>query len=155
MKLNDPQKYVLIIGKGLSYKLLQEGEKCTFSKPSTVRGIAKIYTISQNKDLYYVGIAKQPMSSRINGGLKAKGKHGYSGYKWKNKKGALQLNVWTVQENGKYLSFSEVEIIEAEVAYICRNISNNWPKFQHEIHFHQSKANHRKLAKTIYNAATK
>ena len=155
MKLNNPQKYDLKIDKDLSYTLMQKGNICTFSKPLTVRGIAKLYTISQNKKLYYVGIAKQPMSSRINGGLKAKGKNGYSGYKWKNIKGNLQLNVWTAEEDGKYISFNEIEIIEAEVAYLCRNISNNWPKYQHEIHFHQSKNKHRKLAKTIYDTATK
>ncbi|MBC8401740.1 MAG: hypothetical protein H8E14_09655 [Candidatus Marinimicrobia bacterium] len=155
MKLNKIQKYDLKIDKDFSYTLSQNGKRCTFTNPLTVSGVAKLYTVAQDKILFYVGIAKQSMASRINGGLKAEGKNGYYGYKWKGIRSNLHLNVWTAEIDGKYISLNELEIIEAEVAYLCRQLSDNWPKHQHEIHFHQSNSNHRELAKIIYDAATK
>ena len=150
MKLDTYQEYKISIHKDHSYSLENEKGKCTFSNPSTIRGVAKLYTVTRNKELLYVGIAKQPMSSRVNGGLKAKGKNGYHGYKWKTIRDELQLRVWFVKENGKFISLSDMEAIEAEVAYACRNQSGQWPSFQNEIHFQQTKEKHRKVANQIY-----
>ena len=150
MKVESVQVYKLRVKNDLSYKLKEEGVLCSFSKPATIRGIAKLYTVSQNNILLYVGIASQPISSRLNGGLKAKGKNGYHGYKWKHIRCSLVFRVWTVKEKGSYIDLSEMEAIEAEVAYLYRKNSNQWPKYQNEIHFQQSKSKHRKIAESIY-----
>ena len=154
MNLSEPQEYNLKIGNDFSYELSQSGKLCKFSRPATVRGIAKLYTVTMGKTLIYVGIAKQPMSSRLNYGFKSNGKAGYHGYKWKNIREDLKLNVWVAKSGNEYVSLSDIEVIEAEVAYLCRHLSGQWPTYQHEIHFHQSKHIHRKLAQAIYENAT-
>ncbi|SMM99577.1 hypothetical protein SPONN_709 [uncultured Candidatus Thioglobus sp.] len=122
-----------------------------FSEPASKPAIAKLYTITQGKTLLYVGITKQRVSSRLNYGLKANGKKGYHGYKWKDITDVLQLGVWTIKDGNNYIDSSEIEIIEAEVVYLCRHKANQWSKYQYEIHFHQSKKHHRDLATEIYN----
>ncbi|WP_208456081.1 hypothetical protein [Burkholderia ubonensis] len=42
----------------------------------------------------------------------------------------------------------DIETIEAEVVYLVRQ-AGQWPKFQTEIHFHPSSADHRQWASTI------
>ena len=53
------------------------------------------------------------MSSRINMGLKAKGKNGYHGYKWKSIRKPLTLDVlcW----DGKGAIRNSLEAIEADI----------------------------------------
>ena len=94
------------------------------------------------------------MSARLNYGFKSNGQSGYYSYKWKNIREDLKLNVWVAKNGNEYASLSEIEIIEAEVAYLCRHLFGQWPKYQHEIHFHQSEHVHRKLARVIYEKAT-
>ena len=150
MKIDTEQIYSLKVKADHSYELKRNNERCTFAKPATIRGISKLYTISQGSHLYYVGIARAPMSSRINSGLKSSGKNGYHGYKWKHIRSTMDLRVWTISKNNKLIEFSVMEAIEAEVAYMCRQESKQWPRHQQEIHFHQSKSDHRKIAKIIY-----
>ncbi|WP_143693340.1 hypothetical protein [Vibrio mangrovi] len=100
--------------------------------------------------MLYVGIAQQPMSARLGYGFKANGKGGYHGYKWKFLETTLQLSVWTAKLNGVYAPLKEMETIEAEVAFLCRQISGQWPTHQHEIHFSPSEQRHRDAASEIY-----
>lgn len=153
MILNEPQNYWIEVLDGGSYRLLTESGTCNFSKPATLRGMAKLYTLSDAGSLIYVGIALQPMSARLNFGLKAKGKAGYHGYKWKNLQRQLRLSVWTAQKDGSFVPLRELETVEAEVAFLCRQRSGQWPLYQHEIHFHPSKENHRRAAERIYSHA--
>ena len=153
MTLNDPQNYSLELVDGGSYRLHTETGVCKFSKPCTIRGLAKLYTVSHAGTLIYVVIAEQPMSSRLNFGFKANGEGGYHGYKWKQLQQRLQLAVWTGQVDGKPVSSHDMETVEAEVAFICRRDSSQWPAYQHEIHFHQSLAWHRAAAERIYRHA--
>jgi len=153
MVLSAPQDYVIELKDGGSYRLSTGAGVCTFSKPATVRSLAKLYTLSDAGVLVYVGIAEQPMSSRLNYGFKASGKGGYHGYKWKGLKQRLALSVWTAQVDGKPASLREMETIEAEVAYTCRHQSGQWPAYQHEIHFYQSLPKHRAAAQRIYDHA--
>lgn len=105
--------------------------------------------------LLYVGIAQQPMSSRLKNGFRAKGKDGYYGYKWKGLRHSLQLSVWTAfSSNNQRASLREMETVEAEVAFLCRQLSGQWPQYQHEIHFYPSDQTHRETAQTIYAHAT-
>jgi hypothetical protein len=135
MVLNEPQDYSLELVEGGNYRLHANAGVCTFSKPSTVRGLAKLYTVSDAGVLLYVGIAQQPMSSRLKFGFNASGKGGYHGYKWKGLKQRLALSVWTAAIGGKSAPLREMETVEAEVAFRCREQSGQWPAYQHEIHF--------------------
>jgi hypothetical protein len=154
MKLNDPQDYKLKLKPGGAYELSTALGIASFAKPASTRGIAKLYTLSHDGKLFYVGIAQQPMSSRLNNGFKASGKGGYHGYKWKHLSHELLLSIWTATAVGEYVSLREMETIEAEVAFFCRNQSGQWPEFQHEIHFYASAPHHREAAQRIYSHAT-
>lgn len=152
MTLDDPSDFDLSLTGG-KYQLRSGEAPAKFSAPATTRGIAKLYTLSTGSSLVYVGIAKQPMSSRLSYGFRANGKSGYHGYKWKVHEGKLQLSVWTAQTNGVYVSLRELETVEAEVAFLCRQQSGQWPAHQHEIHFYPSGLWHRDAAARIYDHA--
>jgi hypothetical protein len=151
--LNKPQDYGIELTEGGRYRLRAAGEVCTFSGHSTQRGLAKLYTLSDAGSLLYVGIAQQPMASRLNFGFKASGKGGYHGYKWKALKQRLALSVWTANIDGKPAPLRELETVEAEVAFRCREQSGQWPAYQHEIHFHSSRPEHRAAAQRVYDHA--
>ncbi len=153
MILDEPQDYWITLLDGGSYRLSTDSGICKFSRPATRRGLAKLYTLSKAGSLIYVGIAQKPMSSRLNYGLKAKGKTGYHGYKWKHLKQRLKLSIWTIKKDDSSDPLQELETVEAEVAFLCRQQSGQWPKYQHEIHFHPSKKSHRRAAERIYNHA--
>ena len=147
--LEEPQDFELILADGW-YRLSRASLGCKFSAPATTRGIAKLYTLSSDDSLLYVGVAQQPMSARLSHGFKANGKGGYHGYKWKFLETTLRLSVWTAKLHGLYASIRELETIEAEVAYICRHRADQWPTHQHEIHFYPSESWHREAATRIY-----
>jgi len=43
-----------------------------------------------------------------------------------------------------------LECIETEVVFLYRTKFNQWPKYQTEIHFHQTTAEHRALAAQVF-----
>jgi hypothetical protein len=153
MTLNKPQDYTVEIVDGIRYAIRAGGAVCSFTAPATTRGLAKLYTVSRSGALLYVGIAEQPMSARLKFGFKASGKGGYHGYKWKHLTERLALSVWTAHGEAEPVAVREMETVEAEVAFLCRLESHQWPAFQHEIHFHASTQAHRAAAKTIYEHA--
>lgn len=136
------------------------GMRCTpverrASLPSP-RQRAKLYTVSQGSSLIYVGIATRRMSTRITHGFTATGKSGYHGYKWKTLTGSLWLSVWTgLAKDDVKEALLEMETIEAEVAFLCRQRAGQWPAFQQEIHFSQSLQRHRDDAERVYTHATR
>lgn len=154
MILNEPQDYWIELLEGGSYRLRGTSGPCTFSKPATARGVAKLYTLSDGNALIYVGVAQQPMSARLNFGFNAQGKSGYYGYKWKELRQPLRLTVWTAQSGTDHASIREFETVEAEVAFLCRQRAGQWPAYQHEIHFYLSQQAHREAAERIYGHAT-
>ena len=149
MKLNDPHDYELKLSSG-TYVLLRDSKTAKFQAPVSTRGIAKLYTLSDESGLVYVGIAQQPMASRLGYGFRANGKSGYHGYKWKILEGTLRLSIWTAMDKDSYVPLRELETIEAEVAFLCRQESGQWPAHQHEIHFYKSEITHRDAAAKIY-----
>ena len=153
MQLNSPQNYTIRLLPDAGYELLQDREKAKFAKPASIRGVAKLYALSNAGKLLYVGIAKQPMAERLSFGFKAKGKGGHHGYKWKHLTHEIQLIVWTASSGGNYVELREMETVEAEVAFLCRHLSGQWPEYQHEIHFYPSTNVHRAAAKRIYEHA--
>jgi hypothetical protein len=153
MKLRSPQTYSLELLDGGPYRLFSEGVACKFSKPASTEKHPKLYTLAAGGKLLYVGIASQSMSSRLSSGFRAKGKGGYHGYKWKTLRHRLALSVWTADREDKPATLRDLETIEAEVAFLCRQQSEQWPEYQHEIHFYSSLPVHREAAKEIYSHA--
>ena len=120
------------------------------SKPLTGTDY-KIYVITSNKKVLYVGTTKSSIRSRLNSGLKASGKNGYHGYKWKNEKN-IRIFVWNFTELDKY----QTENIEAELAFNVRAKTGKWPEFQNEIHFNNSYEDKgKKIAEKMYQQIIK
>lgn len=116
------------------------------SKPLTSSDY-KIYVITFQKKILYVGTTKSSLKSRLNSGLKASGKNGYHGYKWKNEKN-IRIFIWNFTELNKV----QIENIEAELAFVVRTKTGKWPESQNEIHFnnlYQEKG--KKIAEKMYD----
>lgn len=145
-------RYTITVHHGHSSRytvIAPNGEK-SFVSPATKPG-SKIYLVSLGGHLHYVGFTKQGMASRINAGLKAEGAHGYHGYKWRELRRPLTLDVFCI--DGRKVSDGYLEAIEAEIAFLCRQKSEQWPLSQMEIHFQRSRSPHRELASEIYERA--
>jgi hypothetical protein len=147
MKITSNTRYQISVKVDRSYSVMSPGGKKHFVSPDTVSG-QKLYLVGLNGNLHYVGITNTPMSARINMGLKAKGSNGYHGYKWKSIRKPLTLDVlcWS----GKGAIRKALEAIEAEIAYLCRNDTGEWPISQTEIHFRTPSSKHKKMAEQIY-----
>lgn len=90
------------------------------------------------------------MSVRLRGGLKADGAHGYHGYSWGKKNQEICLDVWYL--DGEDIRPADLETIEAEVVFLYRQESGQWPQEQTEIHFHPSANIHRECARQVVDA---
>jgi hypothetical protein len=107
----------------------------------------KIYIITIGRKILYVGATKSSIKSRLNFGLRASGKKGYHGYKWKNEK-SITIFIW----NFSTLEKKQIENIEAELAFIIRTKTGKWPELQNEIHFNNSYEEiGKKVAEKIYD----
>jgi hypothetical protein len=58
--------------------------------------------------------------------------------------------VWYADSDRGQESQRELETIEAEIVFEIR-VAGQWPRFQTEIHFHESNDDHRRLAKDIFD----
>jgi len=150
LNLNPHQEYLLQPTDGGGFVLSHRGLRCAFSAPASTKGIAKLYTVSHEASLLYVGITQQRMATRLKNGFRAEGRNGYHGYKWKSLRHEMRLDVWTAQVLVGNATLRDLETVEAEVAFHCRQQSGHWPKFQHEIHFYPSSEHHRAAAKRVY-----
>jgi len=122
------------------------GQQTThFVAPDTEPGIQKLYVVKNGKDICYVGITSQPISSRLRIGFIDDGHYGYHGYKWKDKLKQAELLVWAFPDMAK----DSIEAIEAELVYYIREKTGSWPKYQMEIHFHEAPEDERQIAKSI------
>ena len=108
-------------------------------------GIRELHVVKNGGEIYYVGITSQSISSRLRYGLKADGKHGYHGYKWKDKITQAELLIWSFPGSTQ----EHVEAIEAELVYFIREKTGKWPKYQMEIHFHVASESERQVAESI------
>lgn len=149
MKISTRTTYSITVGgsRDRSYSVVTLSGQTHFIQPDSKSGL-KLYLVGLDGRLHYVGITNRPMSARINMGIKAKGKNGYHGYAWKNIRAPMILDVITL--SGNNIGRSDVEAIEAEVAYLCRSQTGEWPLSQTEIHFRRSNNIHKKLALEIY-----
>jgi len=119
-----------------------------FIAPDTESGLQKLYVVKDSKQICYVGVTSQPMSSRLRIGFADTGHYGYHGYKWKDKLEHAELLVWAFPDRGK----DSVEAIEGELVYLLRHKTGRWPKYQMEIHFHPDASDKEKeIAETLVN----
>lgn len=106
----------------------------------------KLYIISTNADILYIGEAHTSILKRFQRGLYAhnnfkktgKANNGYKGYKWLDKEmnTTRELNVMAVVFNEDFDNKREiVEAIEGELVFLVRQKTGKWPLFQNEIHF--------------------
>jgi hypothetical protein len=153
MTLTGPDTYELKISGGKHSVVAPYGQP-HFVAPATLN-VPKLYVVSRGSSLSYVGVTLQPMTSRLRGGMLADGLHGYHGYAWKKVDSLLRLDIWYLQGVEKERASNELETIEAEVVYLSRIRSGQWPTGQTEIHFHQSKDVHRTWAKRILDKIRK
>ena len=147
MKITNTTRYSISVKRDRSYNVTSPHGIKHFVCPDTVSG-QKLYLVGLDGNLHYVGITNTSMSARINMGLKANGKNGYHGYKWKSIRTPLTLDVFCWSGLGAIRK--ALEAIEAEVAYLCRNDTGEWPLSQTEIHFRPPSNEHKKIAKQIY-----
>jgi hypothetical protein len=59
----------------------------------------------------------------------------------------LNLDIWYLE--GDDIKGTDLETIEAEVVFLYRQESGQWPQAQTEIHFHPSDIIHRDCARQI------
>jgi len=149
MKINPPNAYYLdpALDSGFGRTSHQTG-KSNFEYPDTVP-CQKLYVVMEGQDFHYVGITNTSIATRLRTGLKASGKAGYHGYKWKSHSTQLTLLVWSFPHKKKEFRL-QLETIEAETVYLIRSRTGNWPLSQNEIHFHPSNIIERSAANTIY-----
>jgi hypothetical protein len=110
-----------------------------FTGWATKSKVEKLYIVKADGEFCYVGITSMAMATRLRCGFKPKGGSGYYGYAWQHLK-RVDLYVWRGEQRGRSgkrrnLSRRQIEAVEAELAYIIRNRTGRWPRYQTEIHF--------------------
>lgn len=147
-KINGPYRYTLELEGDKDarkiVKTLQNGIEVNFNKPVTNAKTPKIYIGLVDGLVVYIGYTGQSIRSRLNYGFRIKGENGYYGYKWKWKD-KVELLVWafdafieektTTDKNTNEDYKLYVEAIEAELVYLVRHKTGQWPECQNEIHF--------------------
>lgn len=143
--LIGPETYSLKVNSG-KYSVTAPNGKPHFVSPATKAG-PKLYLVFEGGTLIYVGVAIRAMASRLRDGFKPPGKNGYHGYAWKHLTRDLRLDIWYLRKKQSSSSLKELESLEAEVVYLFRSSTGQWPKYQTEIHFHPSTTAHRDAAR--------
>lgn len=146
MKISGPDRYELTFDAS-SFAVRCSRGTAKFSGLATSRN-AKLYVVSRQKEVIYVGVTKQPIRSRLRLGWQAKGEAGYHGYAWRHDGGEAALDVWCMDDASVEDPVRFMETIEAEVVFLVR-AAGQWPRGQTEIHFHSSSAEHRRIAKSM------
>ena len=113
-----------------------------FSAPVTRGKSAKIYVVSDGNEPVYVGATISPIQSRLSRGFKHNPEKKRYAYKWRHL-GQATISIWMLCLEDKSVQKEHMETIEGEVVYLFRTMSCQWPKYQNEIHFHESQNDHR------------
>lgn len=130
------------------YSVVSPKGKPHFVRPATGK-LPKLYVVSCDSALLYVGVSRQSLSTRFRGGMQASGEDGYYGYAWSKTDRDLRLDIWYLDGAPEDSISVELETIEAEVVYLFRLESGQWPSDQTEIHFHRSTGFHRMSAQRV------
>jgi hypothetical protein len=148
MKISGPDQYTLNF-TAEQYAVICRRGRPHFSGIATKR-VPKLYVASSEGKPVYVGQTVQPMRDRLRLGWKADGKDGYHGYAWRHQLTTAQLNVWSHDDAVEGPNWHrDIETIEAEIVFLIRHLTGNWPMFQTEIHFYPSRSEHRRIAQSI------
>jgi len=146
MKITGPDKFKIIIKSLKKFEIVSpEGDGKVHGKAAESKR-PKLYVISHNKKIVYVGITRQNIRNRLRIGFKANGKDGFYGYAWRRVLKEADMAIW-YDEKGE--TNDDVETIEAELVFCIRK-NKQWPKYQTEIHFHQSKEKHIREAQKLF-----
>lgn len=151
MKIVGPERYQLAFDAARFAVTCSKGTP-KFSGLATSRR-PKLYVVSVDGQLIYVGITRQPMPTRFRSGFSAKGKNGYHGYAWRHTLTRATLHIWCQEDAAATNPDLDIETIEAEVVYLARS-AGQWPAGQTEIHFHPSNEHHRRIAEEIWQTVT-
>ncbi len=150
MKMLGPETYNLTFdAKG--YTIACQKGTVKFSGLACSK-LPKLYVISAEGSILYVGITRQRMSDRLRLGFSAAGQTGYYGYAWRHKFSKAILSIWVHEDAPSEDPMRDIETVEAEVVFLARMNSGAWPRGQTEIHFHPSTNVHRDVATSIWNA---
>ncbi len=148
--------------------LLKDGAwhfRSGFESPLTTQG-SKVYLFANREEIFYVGKTSQKsVTSRFVSAFKASREQrisGFKGYEFKNHHTNSLLHVFTSSDWNKYGPkkgmahwVDDAELIEAEVCYLIRHKTGQWPKYQNEIHFGRFKDEHFQAAKKILSEIQK
>ncbi len=150
MNLRGPYIYEVAAKGEDSYSVAGPDGATNFLAPVTAHG-PKLYVFSDNGKPIYIGQTLQVMSARMLKGFKAHGESGYWGYHWRKILSKATLHIWLLEGiTEKKEQQAALERIESEFVFLYRSTYDQWPKYQTEIHFHESTNQHRKLAKMIF-----
>lgn len=147
MKVTEAGRYLLRFD-ATSFSVEGPDGRPNFSGLANAKA-PKLYVVSSKGVPVYVGITRQPMRNRLRFGWKATGEHGYHGYAWRRHLREAHLDIWCHEDAPATNASHDIETIEAELVFLIRQISGQWPKYQTEIHFRQSKESHRRAAAGI------
>ena len=147
MQMSEPLTYRITFNAvGITGVMALDGS-AKFSGPATSKK-PKLYVVAHNQQPLYVGVTRQSIRDRLRAGFQAKGNHGYYGYQWRHSLSSADVDIW-LQKGGDMDNMADIETVEAEVVFLIRQNSGQWPEFQTEIHFHRSNAMHRVAAQKI------
>jgi hypothetical protein len=124
MKIAGPERYKLCFDTEKFVVTCSRGTP-KFSGLAT-RKLPKLYVVSLEAKVIYVGITRQPMRTRFRGGFTASGKNGYHGYAWRHAFTQAVLDIWCHEDAPPQNSDRDIETIEAEVVFLAR-LAGQWP----------------------------
>lgn len=148
MWLSGPHNYTISVLNDY-YAVSNENGHNKFLSPVTSPG-PKLYVFAAENRPVYIGQTFQRMAARMRLGFRAYGPSGYYGYRWRHALPSAQLVVWCLEGVVEQESRRVLECIESEVVFAYRLRYNQWPRYQTEIHFHETSAEHRALAAQVF-----
>ncbi len=148
MHLIGPHHYVVTIGSSGHYAVASRNGESGFRPPLTGH-CPKLYAFTSDGTPVYVGQTVQAMATRLGIGFRASGATGYYGYRFRHDLPMVDLLVWCLHGAISENPAAALESIEAEVVFAYRAMSGQWPRYQTEIHFHQTTVEHRLLAAQV------
>ena len=146
MKLTGPTRYTLGFTSNWINRVEGPGGSTTFVAPATQPG-PQLYAVSADGVPFYIGVTKQSIRNRLRYGFTAQGEHGYYGYEWRCHMVHATLDIWHQEDSSHDLT--EVEAVEAEVVFLIRKQTGQWPQYQTEIHFRPTRQTHRQAAQKV------
>ena len=139
-----PIRYGITINKKQISEVIGPGKAKKFVSPVTAKG-PKLYVVLHNSEPVYVGATTISAGTCIRSGFRDKYR-----YEWRKYLNYVDVDIWRLWDQIPNAPGVE-ETVEAEVVFLFRKTRKQWPRYQTEIHFHQSNSGHRELARRIVN----